>query len=105
MKSPSQNRNTESSGCLSSSSGCLITALLFPFCITLSMGLSFALGPMGCALPNKCSKFQENAKGILSLVILLGGGVGIPIATGIWVGKVVQNGVMDRSNSTNDNEY
>lgn len=67
--------------------GCLISALLFPFCITLSLWLSFALGPMGCAFPNKCSRSQENAKGILSLVILFGGGFGIPIATGILVGK------------------
>jgi hypothetical protein len=97
MKSPSKNQNTESSGCLSRASGCLISAILFPFCITLSLGLSFAFGSMGCALPNKCSQSRMNAKSILSLAILLGGGFGIPIATGILVGKVVRNDAMNRS--------
>jgi hypothetical protein len=100
MKSTNKNQNTESSGCLSRSSGCLISVLLFPFCITLSLWLSFALGPMGCALPNKCSKVQENAKGVLSLGILFGGGFGVPIGTGILIGKGVQNGVTNRSSST-----
>jgi hypothetical protein len=105
MESPNKNQNTESSGCLSRSSGCLISALLFPFCITLSSWLSFALGPMSCAFPNQCSRSQESARGILALVILFGGGFGIPIGTGILVSKVIQNGVRDRSSSTKDDEY
>jgi hypothetical protein len=52
---------------------------------------------MGCAYPSKCSQSQENAKGILSMVILFGGGFGIPIGTGILVSKVIQNVVRNRA--------
>jgi len=65
--------------------------------MTLSGWVAFALGPIGCAYPSKCSQPQEYAKGILSIVILVGGGFGIPIGTGILVGKVVQNGVRNRA--------
>jgi hypothetical protein len=71
--------------------------LLFPFCITLSEWFAFALGTMGCTLPNKCFQPQENAKGILELVILFGGGFGILIATGILADKFLQSGDMTRS--------
>jgi cytochrome bd-type quinol oxidase subunit 2 len=97
MKSPAENQTNKTRGYLSSCSGCLVSALLFPFFMTLSGWLAFALGPMGCAYPSKCSQSQENAKGILSMVILFGGGFGIPIGTGILVGKVVQNGVRNRA--------
>ena len=97
MKSPAKNQPNETTGCLSSSAGCLVSALLFPFLMTLSGWVAFAVGPMGCAHPSKCSQSQENAKGILSIVILVGGGFGIPIGTGILVGKVVQNGVRTRA--------
>ena len=97
MKSPAENQTNETRGYLSSCSGCLVSALLFPFFMTLSGWLAFALGPMGCAYPSKCSQSQENAKGILSIVILVGGGFGIPIGTGILVGKVVQSGVRNRA--------
>ncbi|MEG3439782.1 hypothetical protein V0288_21825 [Pannus brasiliensis CCIBt3594] len=55
--------------------------------MTISGWLTFALGPMGCALPNRCSPFQEGAKAILSLVILFGGGFALPITTAIYVAK------------------
>ncbi|WP_072016522.1 hypothetical protein [Neosynechococcus sphagnicola] len=98
MKSPSKNQNTESAGCLAS-------ILLFPFFMTIFGWFAFALGPMSCAHPNKCSQLLENVKGILSIAILVGGGFGIPIAAGILVDRAVQNGVVNRSNSKKDNEY
>ncbi|MDD1417129.1 hypothetical protein MEN41_21755 [Dolichospermum sp. ST_con] len=83
MKSPSKNQTTESAGCLSKSAGCLVSVLLFPFFITIFGWFAFSIGPMSCAYPSKCSQLEENAKGILSIVILIGGGWGIPIVTGI----------------------
>ena len=97
MKSPDKNQPNETIGCLSSSAGCLVSALLFPFFMTLSGWVAFALGPMGCAHPSKCSQSQEYAKGILSMVILFGGGFGVPIGTGILVSKVIQNVVRNRA--------
>jgi hypothetical protein len=59
---------------------------------------------MGCALPNRCSKAEEFAKGILSMVILVGGGFGIPLIIGSLVGKAVQITAVNHSKSRDDNE-
>ena len=97
MKSPAENQTNETRGYLSSCSGCLVSALLFPFFMTISGWVAFAVGPMGCAHPSRCSQSQEYAKGILSMVIVVGGGFGIPIGTGILVSKVIQNVVRNRA--------
>ncbi|MBR8831855.1 MAG: hypothetical protein N5P05_002162 [Chroococcopsis gigantea SAG 12.99] len=106
MKSTDTNQASKKSNFHSSLAGCVVSALLFPFCLTLSAWLAFALGPMGCALPNRCSKSQENVKAIVSLMIFVGGGLGIPIITGIGMGKAVGKGVdiIERAKSTEDNE-
>jgi hypothetical protein len=71
--------------------GCLTATLLFPFSMALFMGLALAIGPMNCAHPNQCSSHEENAKGLLSIIVLFGGGLGLPIAAGILVNKATQN--------------
>jgi hypothetical protein len=84
--------------------GCLVASLIFPFSIAAAGWFAFALGSMSCALPNKCSKGQENAKGILSIVILVGGGFGIPLAVGSLVGKAVEMNAVNHSKPREDNE-
>jgi hypothetical protein len=103
MKSSRTNTNT--AGCLS---GCLAFIVLFPLCATVSFWSAFALGPMNCALPNKCSQSQQNAKGIVSIVVAFGGGLVLPIAISSFVGKTVRAGINNltektaRSNEEND---
>jgi hypothetical protein len=89
MKASRTNKNDTIAGCLS---GCLVFIVLFPLCATFSFWLAFALGPMGCAFPNKCSQSQQNVKGIVSIVVALGGGVVLPIAISSFVGKAVRAG-------------
>jgi hypothetical protein len=66
--------------------------------------VAFAIGPMSCAHPNRCSIGQENAKGILGLVILAGGGFGIPLAVGSLVGKAVKTNAVNHPKHIEDNE-
>jgi hypothetical protein len=53
--------------------------------------LAFTIGPMGCSLPNRCSKVEETAKGLFAMGVLLEGVFGTPIATGILLSRAVQN--------------
>jgi hypothetical protein len=82
MKTSNNKGRTQSSGCLSKGAGCLVALLIFPFSITFAFWFAFALGPMSCALPNRCSKVAETAKGIVSIVILVGGGFVVPLTVG-----------------------
>lgn len=103
MTSPSNKDRTQSSSCLSAAAGCLVASLIFPFSITFEFWFAFALGPMSCALPNKCSKGEETAKGILSIVILVGGGFGIPLTIGSLVNKAVKINAVNHSKLEDDN--
>jgi hypothetical protein len=54
------------------------------------MWIAFAMGSMGCALPKRCSDAEQNGKAIAPMVILFGGGFGVPIASGILLTKALQ---------------
>lgn len=99
MKRPKNQDKTQQCGCFSLAAGCLVASLIFPFSITFSGWLAFAIGPMSCAFPNRCSRVQEYTKGILSAVILFGGGFGVPLAAGGLVSKAVQMNTINHSKS------
>ena len=107
MTSPNNKNHTRSSGCLSMAGGCLVASLIFPFSITFFGWFAFALGSMGCALPDKCSVVQVYAKGILSIVIIVGGGFGVPLAVGGLVGKAVKRNTLNypKHIEKNENDY
>jgi hypothetical protein len=104
VTSPNNKDRTQSSGCLSTAAGCLVASLIFPFSITFAFWFAFALGPMNCALPNRCSKVAETAKGILSIVILVGGGFGIPLTVGSFVNKAVKMNAGNYSKPREDSQ-
>jgi hypothetical protein len=68
--------------------GCGCFMLLFPICISVFSWFAFAIGPMNCALPNRCSPAENNAKGIVSIIFLIGGGFLIPTTVAIAVAQV-----------------
>jgi hypothetical protein len=84
---PSPDHRNSAPGCL----GCLSALILFPFCFGLLMWVSVGMS-MSCALPNRCSPSEENIRGAIGLIILLGGSFGIPIAAGYLVRKGAQAG-------------
>jgi hypothetical protein len=104
MTSPNNKNHIQSSGCLSQAAGCLVASLIFPFSIYFFGWSSFALGSMSCAFPSKCSKVEEYARGIIAMVVLVGGGFGIPLAAGILVGKALKTNAVNDSKHTEDNE-
>ncbi|TRT83150.1 MAG: hypothetical protein EWV82_10225 [Microcystis aeruginosa Ma_AC_P_19900807_S299] len=83
------NRKANGLGCLA---GGLVFCLLFPLCVFFFGWLSFAVGPMGCAFPSQCSA-AAFMKGILSLTLLFGGGLAVPIFLSCAVGKAVRFGL------------
>jgi hypothetical protein len=85
MKPPRTNQIAKLAGCLS-------FVALFPLCIVVSVWVAFAIGPMSCALPNRCSRSEETVKGVLSILVLLGGGIGIPIVVASLVEKGLKTG-------------
>ncbi|MCA2667898.1 MAG: hypothetical protein IM486_09925 [Microcystis sp. M114S2] len=89
-------RKADGLGCLA---GGLVFCLLFPLCFFFFGWLSFAVGPMGCALPSQCSAAAAFMKGILSLILLFGGGLALPIFLSCAVGKAVRFGLSRRKNN------
>ncbi len=91
MSESEKDQDVPSAGCCPPASfGCLLSLILFAFFIIPSMWISFAVGSMGCALPKRCSDVEQNSKAIASMVILLGGGFGVPIASGILLTKALK---------------
>jgi len=91
MKESSKDQNTSSAGCCPPESfGCLLSLIIFPFFMIPSAWMSFAVGPMGCALPKRCSEAEQNGKAIASMVVFLGGGFGVPIASGVLLTKALK---------------
>jgi len=54
------------------------------------MWIAFAIGPMSCAFPSRCSAGEQNARGFVSMVVGLGGGFGIPLASGVLLTKALK---------------
>lgn len=91
MQESNQNQDTVSAGCCPPASfGCLLSLILFPICAVPSMWIAFAIGPMSCAFPSRCSAGEQNARGFASMVVGLGGGFGIPLASGVSLTKALQ---------------
>ena len=91
MQESSEDQNTTSAGCCPPASfGCLLSLILFPICAVPSMWIAFAIGPMSCAFPSRCSAGEQNARGFVSMVVGLGGGFGIPIASGVLLTKALK---------------
>lgn len=86
---PKDEENIKKSGCLPVAAGCLVSIVLLPVCLYTIGWISFAVS-MSCAFPNNCSEPDRFNKGVLSIV-LLGGVVGIPIASGIFVSRLLMN--------------
>jgi hypothetical protein len=89
------NRKANGLGCLT---GGLVFCLLFPLCVYVFGWLSFALG-MSCAFPSQCSAAAAFMKGILSLILLFGGGFALPIFLSCAVGKAVRFGLSRGKNN------
>ncbi|MDS3862166.1 hypothetical protein RIF25_15295 [Thermosynechococcaceae cyanobacterium BACA0444] len=107
VKSSNNNEQTHSSGCLANGAGCLVAVLIFPFSFMPAAWLAFAMGPMGCALPNNCSQGEKFLKGVVSLVIFVGGGFGVPLATGALANRGIRtiqmNNAVNRAKPSEDN--
>ncbi|MDS3862075.1 hypothetical protein RIF25_14830 [Thermosynechococcaceae cyanobacterium BACA0444] len=94
-------------GCLAPAAGCLVTVIIFPFTLLISGWLAFTMGPMGCAFPKNCSQAEKGVKGIVSLVILMGGGFGVPLTVGALVGfgiKAMEQQTGSRSRARENSE-
>jgi len=97
---------TPPSGCFANAAGCLVAVVILPFSLVPAAWLAFAMGPMGCTLPNNCSKGEEVFKGIVSLVIFAGGGLGVPLAAGVLAQrsiKTTQMNAVNRARPSEDN--
>ncbi|AFY62173.1 hypothetical protein [Synechococcus sp. PCC 6312] len=107
VKSSNSNEPTHSSGWLANGAGCLVAVLIFPFSFIPAVWLAFAMGPMGCALPNNCSQGEKALKGVVSLVIFVGGGLGVPLAAGALAKggiKTIQVNAVNRFKSQEDQD-
>jgi len=91
MQESSKDQDTVSAGCCPPASfGCLLSLILFPICAVPLMWIAFAIGPMSCAFPSRCSAGEQNARGFVSMVVGLGGGFGIPLASGVLLTKALK---------------
>jgi len=48
----------------------IVTVIFFFMSMTFFGWIAFAVGPMRCSLPNRCTAFQENLYSILSLLVM-----------------------------------
>jgi hypothetical protein len=91
MQKSSKDQDTENAGCCPTEAfGCLLSLILFPICAVPSMWIAFAIGPMSCAFPSRCSAAEQNARGFASIVVGFGGGFGIPLVCGTLLTKVLK---------------
>ncbi|WP_174783668.1 hypothetical protein [Dolichospermum sp. UHCC 0259] len=95
-----KNQNNKLPGCLS---GCLVFICCFPLCFYCSVWFAFAIGPMSCALPNRCSQSEINTKSILSLLVLFGGGFAVPIIVASSFGKVTST-LIEKTQQSKDED-
>ncbi|WP_210967706.1 hypothetical protein [Dolichospermum flos-aquae] len=95
------NQNNKLPGFLS---GCLVFIFCFPLCLSFSSWFAFAIGPMSCALPNRCSQLEINTKSIMSLIVLFGGGFAVPIIVASSVGKVSSSLIENTQQSKNEDD-